>query len=341
MKKFNPTMSPYYIAEVGQNHNGDIEEAIRYVKKFAGIGANCVKFQTRNNKYLFSKEAYEMPYNSDNAFGDSYGEHREALELSKSDLLQLKSECKKFKVDFMSTPFDEPSIDLLMDIDVDLFKVASFDLGNLVMLKHLVETKKPIVLSIGGGKSSHIDASLEFLLNNNADFSVLHCVSQYPCPPEDLRLGNIQEIIKKYPNVCVGSSDHFNGILSGPIAYILGARVFEKHVTLNRSQKGTDQSFSLEAKGFEDLIRDIERVDLMIDNKEPKDIGNEPVFKKLGKSLIALQDIQEGEEFTFNNISGKIFSENSVPVRETHKFIGKTSNTYIKAGKKLSLDHIS
>lgn len=340
MIKFSRNMSPYFIAEVGQNHNGNLDDALEYIRVFSAAGASAVKFQTRDNKFLFSTEAYEAPYHSDNAFGDTYGEHREFLELSRSDLLQIKDECKRCNVDFMSTPFDEPSIDLLMEVGVDLFKVASFDLGNIPLINRLVVTGKPIVLSIGGGRQDHIDSTINFLIQSEANFSVLHCVSHYPCPPNHLRLGRIKKLLENYSEISIGSSDHFSGILSGPVAYMLGAKVFEKHVTLNRAQKGTDQSFSLEPKGFTDFVRDILRVDEMLLDVEPVDIGEEPVFKKLGKSIVAGKKIKKGEELNLNNMSGKIFTEKGVPVRDSFKFIGRLVSRDFEAGEKINFEDL-
>ena len=130
----------FIIAEIGQNHQGDVNLALDYIRTFADAGADAVKFQTRNNKYLFSEEAYNAEYNSENAFAKSYGEHREKLELSPEEIVLLIEECKKYKVEFMSTPFDEPSLELLVSLGVNLFKIASFDLGNLPFIKKIAET---------------------------------------------------------------------------------------------------------------------------------------------------------------------------------------------------------
>ena len=227
MFKYQKKDEPYIIAEVGQNHQGSLETALEFIKIFAREGANAVKFQTRNNKALFSKEAYEKPYNSENAFAESYGAHRELLELNLEWLPKIKEECIKNNVAFMSTPFDEPSLEVLADLDVDIIKIASFDLGNLPFIDKIGATNKPVVLSVGGGHSHHIDASVETLLAHHNDIAVLHCVSEYPCEYNRLGLSNIKELIKKFPECTIGSSDHFNGILSGPVAYMQGARVFE------------------------------------------------------------------------------------------------------------------
>ena len=324
---------PYIIAEVGQNHQGSLEKALEFIEIFSRNGANAIKFQTRNNKFLFSKEAYEKPYNSENAFAETYGAHRELLELNVEWLPKLKEHCKLHKVDFMSTPFDEPSLHILDELDVDILKIASFDLGNLPFIDKIGATKRPVVLSVGGGMSDHIDASVETLLKHHDDIAVLHCVSEYPCEYDRLGLSNIENLINKYPECTIGSSDHFNGILSGPVAYMQGARVFEKHVTLNRAWKGTDHSFALEPNGFNNFSRDLKRTPLMLNQKPKDELGKEYVFQKLGKSLVASKDLDEGEELTFSNLSGTIFSEQYTPVRDSYKLIGKKINKSIKKGE--------
>lgn len=324
---------PFVIAEVGQNHQGDLEIAREYIRIFAFEGADAIKFQARNNKYLFSQEAYEAPYASENAFADTYGAHREKLELKPEWLPILKKDCVKHGVKFMSTPFDEPSIELLMQNDVDILKVASFDLGNLPFIHRIARLGKPVVMSVGGGKMDQIRSSVEVLLNHHNEVAILHCVSEYPCEYNRLGLDNIEILGKEFPQCIIGSSDHFNGILSGPVAYLKGARVFEKHVTLNRAWKGTDHSFALGPDGFRKFVRDIKRVRQMMPMKPPTDLGNEQVFKKLGKSLIAYVDIQAGEKIPLENLSGRIFSTQYIPVRESNQVIGRIAKKNIAKGE--------
>jgi sialic acid synthase len=328
---------PFIIAEVGQNHQGDLELAREYIKVFASAGADAVKFQTRNNKYLFSEEAYLAPYGSENAFAETYGAHREKLELNPDFLPVLKEDCIKYGVKFMSTPFDEPSLEILKKLDTDIIKIASFDLGNLPLINRISKLAKPVVISVGGGKIDQIRSSVNVLLENGIDLSILHCVSEYPCEYNKLGLENIQTLINEFPNCTIGSSDHFNGTLSGPIAFLLGARVFEKHVTLNRAWKGTDHSFALEAEGFRKFVRDIKRVKYMLPQKPTSEIGEEKVFKKLGKSLVAYKDIEVGETLTIDNLSGRIFNTQYIPVRESNKVIGKIAKSKIRKGCPIEL----
>lgn len=322
----------FVIAEVGQNHNGDLDLAREYIRIFAFEGANAIKFQTRNNEYLFSKDAYEAPYSSENAFAATYGAHREKLELKPEWLPILKEDCTKHGVKFMSTPFDEPSLEVLKQIDVDILKVASFDLGNLPLIHRIAALGKPVVMSVGGGKIDQIRSSVEVLLNHHDEVAILHCVSEYPCEYNRLGLNNIEVLIKEFPQCTIGSSDHFNGILSGPIAYMKGARVFEKHVTLNRAWKGTDHSFALEPDGFRRFVRDIKRVRHMLPPKPADDLGNEKVFNKLGKSLAAYIDIKAGDRITLDNLSGRIFNTQYIPVRESNQVIGSFAKNDIAKG---------
>lgn len=332
---------PFIIAEVGQNHQGDIEKAREYIRIFAFEGADAVKFQTRNNRMLFSKEAYEAPYESENAFAETYGEHREKLELKPEWLPLLKSDCEKYGVKFMSTPFDESSLKLLCDVGVDILKIASFDLGNLPFIKLIAETGKPVVMSIGGGKIDQIRSSVELLMKYKCDLSILHCVSEYPCEYDRLGLNNIELLIKEFPDCSVGLSDHFNGTLSGPLAYMKGARVFEKHVTLNRAWKGTDHSFALEPEGFRKFARDIRRTPHMMQPKSGMDLGNEPVFKKLGKSVVARYDIEAGEILSLENLSSKIFKTQHIPVRNSDQLIGKQTIRKIFAGEPIEFNSLT
>ncbi len=325
--------SPFVIAEVGQNHQGDLDIAREYIRIFAFEGADAVKFQTRNNRFLFSQDAYEAPYASENAFAETYGAHREKLELKPEWLPILKEDCIKHGVKFMSTPFDEPSLELLKKIDVDILKVASFDLGNLPFIHRIASLGKPVVMSVGGGKIDQIRSSVEVLLNHHDEVAILHCVSEYPCEYNRLGLDNIEVLIKEFPGCAIGSSDHFNGTLSGPVAYLKGARVFEKHVTLNRAWKGTDHSFALEPEGFRKFVRDIKRVRHMMMPKPADDLGNERVFKKLGKSLVAYADIKAGERLTLENLSGRIFNMRYIPVRESNQVVGRVAKRNVSKGE--------
>lgn len=310
----------FIIAEVGQNHQGDFDLAIKYIDKFSELGADAIKFQTRDIDYLFDGAALIKDYNSPTAFAQTYGDHRRYLEFDKEQVVKLKHHCEKRGVIFMSTPFDEPSLFFLNEIGTKVLKVASFDIGNLPFLNKLKTSKIPLVVSVGGGRKEHIKNSMDLL--RDCDIALLHCVSEYPCEYNRLGLSRIADLKNLYPSASVGLSDHFNGTLSGPVAYLAGARVFEKHVTFNRAWKGTDHPFALEPKGFETFVRDIRRVPEMFLTKPKEEIGVEPVFQKLGKSVVAATDIASGSILSFENLTGRILTNIEIPVRESYQIIG-------------------
>lgn len=339
LKKKQLQNKPLIIAEVGQNHQGNVKIAAEYIKQFSKLGAFAIKFQTRENKTLFSKEAYNRVYNSENAFAEIYGKHREKLELKVKDLIKLKKICRTYKVKFMSTPFDKTSLKLLINVGVDLIKIASFDLGNLSLIENIAKSKIPTILSTGGGKPEHIKESVKILSKYNSNIAILHCVSEYPCEVNNLGLEKIKKLCKLFPKFSIGLSDHFNGILSGPIAYMMGARIFEKHVTLNRAWKGSDHKFALEPNGFRLFARDIKRVPLMMKEKKLNLLGKEPVFNKLGKSIIAAKNLKKGQKIKLNDIDGIIFEKQFLPIRETYKVINKKLKIDVNKGEPLKTVH--
>lgn len=342
MNQFNEKLidsdgAPFIIAEVGNNHQGQLPLALEYIKQFASRGASAIKFQVRDNKRLFAVCAYNKVYNSEQSFGQTYGEHREFLELSSVDLETLRDACHEVGVAFMATPFDEPSIDLLEKIGVDVIKLASFDSGNLPFVKLAATVGSPVVMSVGGSSDTHIEDSIAVLEGADIHYSILHCVSKYPCEPEDLRLGRIVELKEKYPGIKIGLSDHFNGILSGSLARSVGAEIFEKHVTLNRSWKGTDHGFALEPEGFRRFVRDIHRVDQMMNFGLNSDVGSEPVFKKLGKTIVYNKSLPVGHVVTIDDLSGKIFDVmgGGRPVRDSGLYINQRLAKSVIEGQKL------
>jgi len=328
------------IAEVGQNHQGSFETAVQYIRSISLSGADFVKFQMRDNKTLFTHKAYNQLYNSENSFAKTYGEHREALELTKEELKLLRKECEKQNIGFMCTPFDEVSLEWLTSIGTDIIKVASFDLANVPFLDLIGKTKTPVIMSTGGGNLSHVRDSLRQLNEHHNDVAILHCVSEYPTHYSRLGLNKIIELREMFPNNVIGLSDHFNGISSGVVGFMKGARIFEKHVTLDRSWKGTDHSFSLEINGFTKFVRDIRRTPEMFQAKPDVELGYEPVFKRLGKVLSAKKFIGKGELLTIENLSSKICVEEGIPVRKSSEIIGAKVKEDIPEGALITIGSI-
>lgn len=329
----------YIIAEVGQNHQGSFDEAAKYISELATCGVDAVKFQMRHNKTLFTAEKLLEPYDSVNSFGKTYGEHREFLELSLDDMLRLRELTHKYELDFICTPFDEVSLQNLVSMDVDFIKIASFDFGNLPFVEQVIKTNKHFVLSTGGSYYDLVDVFVSKLIEKNAKFSLLHCVSNYPCPPEEVNLGRIRHLKEKFPNLQIGLSDHFSGILTGPLGLMCGAEIFEKHVTFNRSSKGTDHAFSLSIEGMKKFVRDINRVPQMLGKAQPGSIGEEYVFTKLGKSIVAKIDIEKGKVFRAEMLTG-VIHRSGLPVRNSMQLFGKLATKSYKQGERIDVSEI-
>lgn len=326
--------SPYFIAEVGQNHQGNHDLALEYIRVFSNQGADAIKFQTRDIGSIFSKEALRKPYNSENAFGSTYGKHRRYLEIPLANYHELLQECEKYNVDFISTAFDTTSLNFLYNLGLRIVKIASFDCGNIKLLKEAADLGFHIILSTGGHAISQVESIMQHETLRGASIDVLYCVSKYPTPYGELHLGNLTKLKRLFPDKKIGLSDHFTGILSGPLARALGAEVFEKHVTFDRSWKGSDHAFALEPEGFRKFARDTNRAGIMILDGESPNLGHEAVFKKLGKCIYATTNIKVGEEVSFNNIDSMIPGEHAdefIPVSEMINCLGKTLVKPVKA----------
>jgi N-acetylneuraminate synthase/sialic acid synthase len=254
----------YVIAEIGHNHQGDVAKAKELFDRAKECGASAVKLQKRDNETLFTREAFNRPYDNENSFGPTYGLHRLALELGKDELRELKSYADGLGIDYFATPFDIPSADLLEELGVTFYKVASADLTNTPLLKHIARFGKPMLISTGGATQEDVDRAVEAVFPINRQLCVMQCTAAYPADYAELDLGVIQTYRERYPELVIGYSGHDNSISMPLVAYMLGARVIEKHFTLNRVMKGTDHIFSLEPPGLRRVVRDLTRAQLAI-----------------------------------------------------------------------------
>lgn len=296
----------FVIAEVGHNHKGSVEIAKQLFLSAKNCGASAVKLQKRNNKNLFTQSFFNQPYDHKNSYGATYGEHREFLEFSKEQYKELILYAEEIDIIFLCTPFDEESLDFLENLNIPAYKIASADLINTPLQKKIAETKKPIFLSTGGGTFEDIKRAYDNITDINKKIIILHCTASYPVAIEDMNLNVIKELINQYPETTIGLSDHENGIDAASVAFMLGARVFEKHFTLDRSWKGTDHAFSLEPQGLEKLIRNLKRIPLMLGSNEKKLLPSEKSpLKKMYKSIVSGGNFKKGHILNYNDLAFK------------------------------------
>jgi sialic acid synthase len=296
----------YVIAEIGNNHQGDVKHALKLMKEAKNAGADAVKTQKRDNKTLYTKTFFNQVYDNPNSFGLSYGEHREKLELKKSDYQELIDYSKEIDIDFFATPFDLSSLDFLEQFDLKSYKIASADITNTILQTEISKTGKEIFLSTGGGSLEDVKRAKENIFQHNKNLSILQCTASYPARLEDMNLRVITTYAKTFPGLRLGLSDHENGIDAGPVAYMLGARVFEKHFTLNRANKGTDNAFSLEPAGLSKFVRNLKRIELMLGSDEKKQLNTEtkPLIK-MRKSPVLVKNKKKGDVISSNDITLK------------------------------------
>jgi len=326
----NNPQSVFVIAEIGHNHQGNLDTCKKMFLAAKESGADAVKLQKRNNRTLYTKALYNEAYNSENSYAPIYGEHREALEFNKDQYQELIRYSKEIGIFFFSTAFDFESLEFLIDLDMPAFKIASGDLLNTPLQAKIAKQGKPVLLSTGGGTFIDIKRAVENILQFNDQLIVFHCTASYPANVEDMNLLVIPELKKLFPNLIIGLSDHENGIDAASVGYMLGARVFEKHFTLNRSWKGTDQSFSLEPEGLRKLVRNLNRIPVLLGSSDKQLLESEKrPLKKMAKTLVAKTDLLAGQILTESDIAIKS-PGGGLPPYELDRIVGKTLNRNLK-----------
>jgi sialic acid synthase len=284
----------FLIAEIGQNHNGSLELAEQLVDAAAWAGVDAVKLVKRDLDCELTAAARARPYDSPHAFGPTYGQHRQALELSAADHARLFERARRHGLACVATACDIPSAQLLQAIDVDAFKIASRDLSNDPLISFVASLNRPLVLSTGMSTWAEIDAAVETARRGGSRLLLMHCTSLYPTPFADAHLRSLPALAARYDE-WGGFSDHSPGILLAPVAAALGAVAIEKHITLDRTQKGTDHACSLEPDEFRQLVQHVRSVELALgrDDKPPLP-AVAPIRARLGRSLVARTRLNAG-----------------------------------------------
>ncbi|MFN9800252.1 MAG: N-acetylneuraminate synthase family protein, partial [Bacteroidota bacterium] len=297
----------YIIGEIGQNHNGSVDLAKLLVEMAARQienelfdlhlkGMNAVKLTKRDLREELSQSQMSRPYSSPHSFGRSYGEHREVLELSDEEHFEVYRHAKSFGMDFVETLCAKGCLSILRHFVPDRLKVASRDLTNLPLLEALAETRIPIILSTGMAGKQELDEALEVITKQHDQISILHCVSEYPTKPQNVNLNTIRYLKKHYPQYTIGFSDHTIGIAAPIAAVAMGAKIIEKHITIDRRMKGTDQAGSLGPDGMNRMIRDIRLLEMWEGVEDIFIEGDtESARMKLERSVASNRPIRAGE----------------------------------------------
>ena len=331
----------YVIAEIGHNHQGSLEKARELFREAKAAGAHAVKLQKRDNRGLYTRAAYNKPYDNENSFGPTYGEHREFLEFGLKEYQALQAYAKELGVDFFSTAFDLASADFLAGLDVPAYKIASGDLRSTPLLKHVAKFGKPMVVSTGGAQIDDVQRAYDTIMPINPQLAILQCTAGYPAAFDELDLQVIATYRERFPGAVVGFSSHDNGISMPVAAFMLGARIVEKHFTLNRTSKGTDHAFSLEPLGLKKMVRDLERTFKALGDGVKKVYESEKApITKMGKSLVVARDLPSGHVVTAQDIVMKS-PGGGIPPYELEAVLGLVTTKALHEDEFLSYEVLS
>ena len=340
-KKIGPNHSVYIIAEIGINHQGDVDIAKELILQAKDCGADCVKFQKRSINRILTKEGLNMPYVNNNSFGETYGEHKKALELSKSDYQSLLDFSNKNNIDFAASGWDEESIDFLDELGVPFFKMASADITNFPLLEHTAKKGKPMIISTGMSDMNTVEKAVELVKTFNKQIGILQCTSTYPTSFNQIHLNVINTFKENFSDCVIGYSGHELGIAVPVASVSLGARIIERHFTLDRTMKGGDHAASLEPQGFKKMVRDIRNIEQAMGSHDKAIQESEiPIFKKLSKSIVSAVDINKGETVTIDKITTKGPGTGISPMKIDF-LLGKTAKVDIPADTVILEDNIN
>lgn len=297
----------FIIAEAGVNHNGNIEIAKKLIDEAVRCGVDAVKFQSFKAKNLVTKVAKQADYQKENMGKEvSQYDMLKALELSDEEHIELISYCNEKGIMFLSSPFDLESIDMLNNLGIEIFKVPSGEIENVPYLRKIAKTGKKVILSTGMSNLADIEFALDILKGAGArDISVLHCNTDYPTKMEEVNLRAMNTIGNAF-SVEIGYSDHTKGIEVPIAAVALGAKIIEKHFTLDRNMEGPDHKASLEPNELKNMVDSIRNIEIALgDGVKALTDSEKKNIKIARKSIISSTSIKAGEVFTEDNLTIK------------------------------------
>ncbi len=334
----------FVIAEAGVNHNGSLEMAFQLIDVAVAAGANAVKFQTFKAEKFIAVNAPKADYQQEATGSDeSQLEMLRKLELDETAHIKLNRHCQKKCIQFLSTPFDLESIDLLSRLGLEVFKISSGEITNLPYLRKLGALKKRLILSTGMADLGEIKDALDVLTQSGTpleNITVLHCNTAYPTPFEDVNLRAILTIRNAFPGISIGYSDHTIGIEVPVAAVVMGAAVIEKHFTLNRNLPGPDHKGSLEPHELKAMVVAIRNIEQALGDGIKRPSASEMKNKLVArKSLVAERKIIKGERFSHDNVAVKRPGTGISPMRYDW-ILGCVARENIEADTIITLEHI-
>jgi N-acetylneuraminate synthase/N,N'-diacetyllegionaminate synthase len=333
---------PYCIAEVGINHNGDLDIAKRMIDAAKKCGADAVKFQTFKAEEFCGDIEQTFTYQSQGRqVTESMLEMFRRYEFLPENWREIKAYCQEVGITFFSTPQNHSDLELLMEIGVPALKVGSDDFTNLPLIRRYIESGLPLILSCGMSDLAEVHQALEAAAwFDGYPVALMLCTSQYPTPPEDVNVSKLTTLQQAFPGLLVGFSDHTQGALAAALAVPLGARIFEKHFTLSKDMPGPDHWFSEEPAGLAEWIKNIRTADILLGSPLVRPTQAEQEMRLIARrSVVALHDITAGEKLDAKN-TGLRRPGGGLHPDMIGSVIGLTATRYIKKGERLSLGDV-
>ncbi len=285
----------FFIAEIGINHNGDMDIAKKLIDVAVEGGADAVKFQKRTTTEILTREGLEKAYTSPHAYAPTYGAHRDKLEFNEEQYKELMAYAKEKNILFFASVWDKTSTDVMHGLGIDAYKIPSADITNTPLIEYVSQKGKPVLLSTGMSTFEEIHDAVEAVLKHNHRLILFHCLSLYPAPEEKLNMNVMDVLTERYKPLPVGYSGHEPDLLPTLVAVSKGACIVERHLTLDKTMKGSDHAGSLEPQELAQLVRDIRRIEKINGSREkvlyPELI---PLREKLAKSVATTVVIPKG-----------------------------------------------
>lgn len=313
----------FIIAEIGQNHNGCLKTAKRLITEAASAGVDCVKFQKSNLAAKFTTAALNRPYDSENSFGATYGDHKRHLEFSIPQFQELKRYAEELGVIFSASAMDEPSYWDLVSLGLQFIKIGSGDNSNYLMLEKIAASEgPPLIISTGMQTTEGIARIMKIMAGK--EVALLHCISSYPTPASEVRLRYL-ETLKGSFNCPVGYSGHEEGTTISLAAVALGARIIERHFTLDKSAKGSDHCCSLTPTEMGALVGEIRLLESALGEVGPRRVFDceKACFFKLGKSLVFARDLPAGHRLVKDDFRIKVSEPSGLLPEQLDALLGK------------------
>ncbi len=328
--------SLFIVAEAGINHNGDMNKAFELINEAKKNGANAIKFQT----HIPEMEMLNTPIKPGNSNKPLWEIISEAT-LSYKQEIEIKRYCDEIGITFFSTPFSREGADRLLELDIPYFKIGSGECNNFPLIEHISKFGKPMILSTGMNTLETIKKSVDIILSNNCELTILHCTSMYPTPADKMDLGVISQYLETFPNINIGLSDHSLGIHMSLAAIGLGANVIEKHFTISRKWDGPDNIISIEPNELQELVTHGSEVFAGRNGTKRIHPEEQVVIDFAYASVVSIKDIQPGEKLNQENIWVKRPGNGEFDAEDYDKLLGRKASKFIHKDTQIKAEDLA